>query len=132
MVSTWLRVAGATSVAAFLVVGTLAPRVLRGARPDRLALEQESPLVGIHPYALGQFETATCYAPWLHTFLAWNGDAFLCCMTNGRMEPLGTSFQSATAERSERSSSTAAASLIGHTTASTVSRPSCFSAAIRL
>src|ERR1017187_9086243 len=34
--------------------------------------------------------------------------------------------------RSERSSSTAAASLIGHTTASTVSRPSCSSAAIRL
>ena len=35
-------------------------------------------------------------------------------------------------KRSERSSSTASASLIGHTTASTVSRPSCSSAAIRL
>src|SRR5881396_2231232 len=34
--------------------------------------------------------------------------------------------------RSERSSTTAAASLLGHTTASTVSRPSCSSAAMRL
>ena len=36
------------------------------------------------------------------------------------------------AQPQERSSSTAAASLIGHTTASTVSRPSCSSAAIGL
>ena len=40
-------------------------------------------------YARGYFERHTCYAPWLHTFLAWNGDVFLCCMTNSAMEPLG-------------------------------------------
>jgi len=40
-------------------------------------------------YARGFYERRPCLAPWLHTFLAWNGDVFLCCMTNGRMEPLG-------------------------------------------
>lgn len=40
-------------------------------------------------YARGFFERRPCLAPWLHAFFAWNGDAFLCCMTNGRMEPLG-------------------------------------------
>jgi MoaA/NifB/PqqE/SkfB family radical SAM enzyme len=40
-------------------------------------------------YARGFFERRACLVPWLHTFLAWNGDVFLCCMTNGRMEPLG-------------------------------------------
>jgi Fe-coproporphyrin III synthase len=40
-------------------------------------------------YARGFFEQRACLVPWLHTFLAWNGDVFLCCMTNGRMEPLG-------------------------------------------
>jgi MoaA/NifB/PqqE/SkfB family radical SAM enzyme len=40
-------------------------------------------------YARGAFERRACLVPWLHTFFAWNGDAYLCCMTNGRMEPLG-------------------------------------------
>ena len=40
-------------------------------------------------YARGRFERESCLAPFLHTFLAWNGDVFLCCMTNGRIEPLG-------------------------------------------
>jgi MoaA/NifB/PqqE/SkfB family radical SAM enzyme len=40
-------------------------------------------------YARGFFERRACLVPWLHAFFAWNGDAFLCCMTNGRMEPLG-------------------------------------------
>jgi MoaA/NifB/PqqE/SkfB family radical SAM enzyme len=40
-------------------------------------------------YARGAFERRPCLAPWLHSFFAWNGDAFACCMTNGRMEPLG-------------------------------------------
>ncbi len=40
-------------------------------------------------YARGTFERKACLAPWLHTFIAWNGDVYLCCMTNGRMEPLG-------------------------------------------
>lgn len=40
-------------------------------------------------YARGAFTRRPCLAPWLHAFFAWNGDAYLCCMTNGRMEPLG-------------------------------------------
>jgi MoaA/NifB/PqqE/SkfB family radical SAM enzyme len=40
-------------------------------------------------YARGYFTRRSCLAPWLHAFFAWNGDAYLCCMTNGRMEPLG-------------------------------------------
>jgi MoaA/NifB/PqqE/SkfB family radical SAM enzyme len=41
-------------------------------------------------YARGFYETAPCLAPWLHTFIGWNGTVSLCCMTNGRIEPLGT------------------------------------------
>jgi MoaA/NifB/PqqE/SkfB family radical SAM enzyme len=40
-------------------------------------------------YARGVFDRRACLVPWLHTFFAWNGDTYLCCMTNGRMEPLG-------------------------------------------
>ncbi|MBI5596218.1 MAG: radical SAM protein [Elusimicrobia bacterium] len=40
-------------------------------------------------YARGYFETRTCLAPWLHMFVAWDGAVYLCCMTNGRIEPLG-------------------------------------------
>jgi MoaA/NifB/PqqE/SkfB family radical SAM enzyme len=40
-------------------------------------------------YARGFFKSRFCLAPWLHLFLAWNGDAFPCCMTNGREKPLG-------------------------------------------
>ena len=40
-------------------------------------------------YARGFFEHHPCLAPWLHMFVAWNGDVYLCCMTNGRMDALG-------------------------------------------
>ena len=40
-------------------------------------------------YARGLFTRQACLAPWLHTFFAWNGDAYLCCMTNGWMDALG-------------------------------------------
>jgi len=40
-------------------------------------------------YARGLFARQACLAPWLHTFFAWNGEAYLCCMTNGRMDALG-------------------------------------------
>ena len=40
-------------------------------------------------YARGYFARRPCLAPWLHAFFAWNGDAYLCCMTNGRMDALG-------------------------------------------
>lgn len=40
-------------------------------------------------YARGYFEERTCYVPWLHVFVAWNGDVFLCCMARGKADPLG-------------------------------------------
>jgi MoaA/NifB/PqqE/SkfB family radical SAM enzyme len=40
-------------------------------------------------YSGGLFGRQPCFAPWLHTFLAWDGRVYLCCMTNGRVEPLG-------------------------------------------
>lgn len=40
-------------------------------------------------YARGLFARQACLAPWLHAFFAWNGQAYLCCMTNGRMDALG-------------------------------------------
>jgi YD repeat-containing protein len=50
------------------------PRVLSGARPDRLAIGQESPREGIHPYALGQFDPVS--RPDLDGHVAW-GNIFL-------------------------------------------------------
>jgi MoaA/NifB/PqqE/SkfB family radical SAM enzyme len=49
---------------------------------------------GIHEavagrYAGGFYRDHLCYAPFLHMFVAWDGKAYLCCMTNGRIEPLG-------------------------------------------
>ncbi len=40
-------------------------------------------------YAADHYEEHLCYAPYLHMFVAWNGEVFLCCMTNGRIDPLG-------------------------------------------
>lgn len=40
-------------------------------------------------YAQGYYEEAQCYAPWLHLFVAWDGLVYACCMTNGRITPLG-------------------------------------------
>lgn len=40
-------------------------------------------------YARGYYESHLCYAPWLHLFLTWNGDAYLCCMARGKTPPLG-------------------------------------------
>jgi radical SAM protein with 4Fe4S-binding SPASM domain len=40
-------------------------------------------------YARGYFEQRTCYVPWLHLFVAWNGDVYLCCMARGKTDPLG-------------------------------------------
>lgn len=40
-------------------------------------------------YSRGLFTRQACLAPWLHTFFAWNGETYLCCMTNGRMDSLG-------------------------------------------
>jgi len=40
-------------------------------------------------YSLGYYENHLCFAPWLHTFVAWDGNVYLCCMSRGAMEPLG-------------------------------------------
>ncbi len=40
-------------------------------------------------YAGGYYRDRPCYAPYLHMFVAWDGKVYLCCMTNGRIEPLG-------------------------------------------
>jgi radical SAM protein with 4Fe4S-binding SPASM domain len=40
-------------------------------------------------YAGGYYEDNLCYAPYLHLFIAWDGNTYLCCMTNGRIESLG-------------------------------------------
>jgi MoaA/NifB/PqqE/SkfB family radical SAM enzyme len=40
-------------------------------------------------YARGLYERQCCLAPWLHTFIAWSGEVYPCCMTSRRIEPLG-------------------------------------------
>lgn len=40
-------------------------------------------------YARGAYSDKPCLAPWMHLFLAWDGEAYLCCMTNQRMASLG-------------------------------------------
>jgi Fe-coproporphyrin III synthase len=49
-------------------------------------------------YARGAFERRPCLAPWLHAFFAWDGETYLCCMTNGRMESLGNVGRQSVAE----------------------------------
>lgn len=40
-------------------------------------------------YAAGFYREHLCFAPWTHVFVAWDGLVYLCCMTNGRIDPLG-------------------------------------------
>lgn len=40
-------------------------------------------------YALGYYKENLCYAPWLHTFVMWDGRVFPCCMTRSRISSLG-------------------------------------------
>ncbi|MGE0494709.1 MAG: radical SAM protein [Vulcanimicrobiota bacterium] len=40
-------------------------------------------------YSLGFYQKKPCLSPWMHLFFAWDGETYLCCMTNGRMESLG-------------------------------------------
>jgi MoaA/NifB/PqqE/SkfB family radical SAM enzyme len=49
-------------------------------------------------YARGFFERHYCLAPWLHMFFSWDGSAYACCMTNGRIPPLGNVVQSSVKE----------------------------------
>jgi len=49
-------------------------------------------------YARRYYKRHLCYAPWLHVFLAWNGDAYLCCMARGKTPPLGNVREQSVAE----------------------------------
>jgi MoaA/NifB/PqqE/SkfB family radical SAM enzyme len=49
-------------------------------------------------YARGYFAEHLCYVPWLHLFVAWNGDVALCCMARGKTAVLGNLRQSTVAE----------------------------------
>ena len=49
-------------------------------------------------YARRAYDRRPCLAPWLHLFLAWDGECYLCCMTNGRMESLGNAARQSVGE----------------------------------
>jgi MoaA/NifB/PqqE/SkfB family radical SAM enzyme len=79
----------------------VAPQVLdlRGRygypRPDHVVYPfgrtaEDAKLAAAGRYALRFFKRNLCYAPWLHLFLAWDGAAYLCCMSRGRTPPLGS------------------------------------------
>lgn len=40
-------------------------------------------------YSGGFYERRPCLVPFLHMFIGWDGKVYPCCMTNGRMAPLG-------------------------------------------
>lgn len=49
-------------------------------------------------YARGFYKHKPCLAPWNHLFIGWDGETYLCCMTNRRMDSLGNVGQSSVAE----------------------------------
>jgi MoaA/NifB/PqqE/SkfB family radical SAM enzyme len=78
----------------------IAPRVLEERAAARMPLGDRQ----VHPfghtraeiglssagqYAVGYYRAHPCYAPFLHAFVAWDGRVYPCCMTNGRIPPLG-------------------------------------------
>ena len=40
-------------------------------------------------YSLGIYRDKPCLSPWMHLFIGWDGETYLCCMTNRRMDSLG-------------------------------------------
>jgi radical SAM protein with 4Fe4S-binding SPASM domain len=40
-------------------------------------------------YALGWYDRHPCFAPWTHSLIDFNGNVYPCCMTRGRMDPIG-------------------------------------------
>ena len=54
-----------------------------GVTPEELRLSRD----GL--YARGLYQHLPCMAPWLHMYVAWDGAVYPCCMTNGRVDPLG-------------------------------------------
>lgn len=55
-----------------------------GRTPEEVALSAQG------QYARGFYRRHICFVPWLHTFLDWHGNVFLCCMTRGQMPALGS------------------------------------------
>ncbi len=49
-------------------------------------------------YARGYFKEHLCHVPWLHMFITWNGDVYLCCMARGKTEPFGNLRRQSVAE----------------------------------
>ena len=87
----------------------VAPRVREARALAGMSLDEER----IHPYgrsaravaesaegryAADYYRTHPCFAPFLHMFVAWDGKVYLCCMTNGRIPPLGDLSQESVAE----------------------------------
>ena len=63
-----------------------------GVTPEEIAYSKQ----GL--YARGLYERLTCLAPWIHLYLSWNGEAYPCCMTNGRVPALGKVSRAAVSE----------------------------------
>jgi len=40
-------------------------------------------------YARGFYHDHLCFAPWLTTFITWDGAVYPCCMARGKIPPLG-------------------------------------------
>jgi len=40
-------------------------------------------------YARGFYVDHLCFTPWLTTFISWDGAVYPCCMTRGKIPPLG-------------------------------------------
>jgi len=49
-------------------------------------------------YSARYYEDNVCYAPYSHIFIAWDGEVFACCMTDGSIEPLGDVSRNSVAE----------------------------------
>jgi MoaA/NifB/PqqE/SkfB family radical SAM enzyme len=64
---------------------SLTPELLfpYGTTPEDLKLARRG------AYARRYFKHHPCYAPWLHLFIGWSGDVYLCCMARGKTSPLG-------------------------------------------
>ncbi len=63
-----------------------------GRTPEELKLARD----GL--YALNFYAHQPCLVPWVHLFLGWDGEAYLCCMTNRRMDSLGNVARTSVAE----------------------------------
>ncbi len=49
-------------------------------------------------YAFGYYDRHPCFAPYLHAFVSHTGDVYACCMTRGKIPPLGNIREQSLAE----------------------------------